>query len=78
MTIQEFNEKYAEVAKRENYVPRNYETIGGMWTADTYKLNHWTARLEDEGYTKILIDHANKKMYRLNFKNEISEKSLTG
>lgn len=25
------------VKKEENYIPRNYQTIGGMWTVDDYK-----------------------------------------
>jgi hypothetical protein len=55
------------VKNRENYVPRNYQTVGGMWTVDTYKLDNVVVQLMDEGYTLRLIteeviatDYANK------------------
>lgn len=38
----------------ENYVPRNYETIGGMWTTDTWKLGDVVFLLMDEGYTEVI------------------------
>lgn len=52
---------FYELAKlirtKENYVPRNYQTIGGMWTVDTWKLNDITYQVMDEGYTeKIYTD----------------------
>lgn len=58
--------------KPENYIPRNYQTIGGMWTVDTYALNGYKFRLEDEGYTQVLLNDSGSFMAILNFKNEIS------
>lgn len=43
------------VKRSENYVPRDYQTIGGMWTVDTYKVGDITVQLMDEGYTNKLI-----------------------
>ena len=43
------------VKTKENYVPRNYQTVGGMWTVDTYKLGNATVQLMDDGYTLVLI-----------------------
>lgn len=33
------------------YVPRNYETIGGRWTVDTYKAGNVKVQIMDEGWT---------------------------
>lgn len=38
----------------EHYVPRGYETIGGMWTVDMWQKNDVVVRLLDEGYTIIV------------------------
>ncbi len=36
MTIENmFNEIYRFVRKDENFIPRNYQTIGGGWTVDS-------------------------------------------
>lgn len=43
------------VKQRENIVPRNYQTIGGMWTVDTYKLGDVTVQIMDEGYSARLF-----------------------
>lgn len=41
----------------ENYIPRDYQTIGGMWTVDTYKMRDITLQVMDEGWTiKIFTD----------------------
>lgn len=37
------------------YVPRNYKTVGGMWTVDTYKKGDMTVQIMDEGWTIKLI-----------------------
>jgi hypothetical protein len=42
------------VKRSENYVPRNYQTIGGMWTVDTYRKGEVTYRTMDEGYTGVI------------------------
>ena len=39
------------VKKREYYVPRNYQTIGGMWTTDTYERDCVRVQVMDEGYS---------------------------
>lgn len=38
----------------ENYVPRNFQTIGGMWTVDTWKKGDMIFQLMDEGYTSVI------------------------
>ena len=38
----------------ENYVPRDYQTIGGMWTVDTWRQGDVTVQLMDEGYTTVV------------------------
>jgi hypothetical protein len=38
----------------ENYVPRNFQTIGGMWTVDTWKKDDMIFQLMDEGYTSVI------------------------
>ena len=48
---------YSKVKLRGNFVPRDYQTIGGMWTVDTYRLGNVLAQSMDEGYTdKLLSD----------------------
>lgn len=49
--IQELIER---VKTPENYVPRDYQTIGGMWTVDTWRLGDITVQLMDEGYTTVI------------------------
>lgn len=39
------------VRTEKNYVPRNYQTVGGMWTIDTYKKGEVTLQVMDEGWT---------------------------
>ena len=56
MTLTEFNKIYYDVAKPGNEVLRDYETIGGRWTVDTWKKGDWTAQLMDEGYTAVLFN----------------------
>lgn len=58
--------------KSENYVPRDYQTIGGMWTADTYALNGYKLRIEDEGYTQVLLNDAATFLAYRNHKDEIT------
>lgn len=43
------------VKTNANYVPRNYESVGGMWTVDTWKLGEFRVQLEDEGYTMAVF-----------------------
>lgn len=42
------------VKKGEHYVPRGYETIGGMWAIDMWRKGDVVVRLLDEGYTTII------------------------
>ncbi len=44
----------ALVKTKENYVPRDYQTIGGMWTVDTWKCGDISVKLMDEGYTTVV------------------------
>ena len=55
MTDMEIYKKVYDVLRREeNYVPRDYQTIGGMWTVDTWRKGDVTLRIMDEGYTIII------------------------
>lgn len=49
-----FYKLYAIIRKPENYVPRDYQTIGGMWTVDTWRKGDVTLKIMDEGYTMII------------------------
>lgn len=42
------------VKQKQYYVPRDYQTIGGMWTVDTWKRGSVTVQLMDEGYTTVV------------------------
>ena len=42
------------VRKDENYIPRDYQTVGGMWTVDTWKKGDLVLQLMDEGSTYVL------------------------
>jgi len=46
-----FHHIYSKVRKDENYIPRNYHTIGSFWTVDTWSDGRVGVMLEDEGYT---------------------------
>jgi hypothetical protein len=50
-----FNQIRSIVRKKENYVPRNYKTIGGMWTVDTWFFNGVIFQVMDEGYTSCIF-----------------------
>lgn len=41
-----------KIKQPENYIQRNYKTIGGMWTVDTWHLNGCIYQVMDEGYTQ--------------------------
>jgi hypothetical protein len=46
-----FHQIEKTVRQKENYIPRNYKTVGGMWTVDTYKKGDVTLQVMDEGWT---------------------------
>lgn len=76
-----FIDLYRKVKVEQNYVERDYKTIGGMWTVDTWKkqFNDITiiCNLMDEGYTKRLCIFQNTKMIGeafMNFDNSIDYK----
>ena len=58
-----FDKIVAAVKKQENFVPRNYQSIGGMWTVDSWRLGDIGFQLADEGYTDI-INHPTVRAYR--------------
>lgn len=43
------------ICRKDNYVPRDYQTIDSMWTVDTWKYKDVTCQRMDEGYTCIII-----------------------
>jgi hypothetical protein len=42
------------VKQKQCYIPREYKTVGGIWTVDTYKLGEVTVQVMDEGYTTVI------------------------
>jgi len=46
---------YQKVRTEGEVVPRNYQTIGGMWTVDTWVLGNVKAQMMDEGYTHVIM-----------------------
>lgn len=50
-----FSKIYYAISTTDNYVPRNYISIGGFWTVDTWQKNEVTVRLTDEGWTRIIL-----------------------
>lgn len=50
----ELFELIAKVKKTDFYIPREYKTIGGMWTVDTWSRDGVTVKVMDEGYTTVV------------------------
>ena len=63
------NELINELKKTENYVPRDYKTIGGMWTTDTWQKNGVKLQVMDEGYTKVIQSEGLKVVIGYNGKD---------
>lgn len=42
------------VKQEQYYVPRDYKSMGGMWTVDTWKRDSVTVMSMDEGYTTVV------------------------
>lgn len=43
-----------KVRQDEFFVPRDYKTIGGSWTVDTWKCKDIMVQVMDEGYTTVI------------------------
>lgn len=43
------------VKHKDHYVPRDFQTIGGMWTVDIWRRDDITVQLMDEGYTTRIL-----------------------
>lgn len=43
------------VKQSEYYIPRTYQTLGGMWTTDTYERDGVKVQIMDEGYSTCII-----------------------
>lgn len=57
--IKRFHEIKSILKKDENYNNRNYKTIGGRWTVDSWNVRGIKLQQMDEGYTsKILYKNA--------------------
>lgn len=55
MSIQQTFDKLWELIKQDqNYLPPNYQTIGGMWTTEIWELHGVRAMLQDEGFTRSI------------------------
>lgn len=47
---------YNKVRTEGEVVPRDYQTIGGMWTVDTWQLDSLVkVQMMDEGWTKRIV-----------------------
>lgn len=56
MTLEDTFQRIVSVVKQPKfYVPREYKTIGGMWTVDTWVRDEVTVQVMDEGYTTRII-----------------------
>lgn len=53
--MEAFNKVWDAIRKKENYIPRNYQTVGGMWTVDTWRYDNIIIQLMDEGYTQRIL-----------------------
>src|SRR5690554_1296274 len=58
--MNEANEAFNQIRikLRQHYVPRDYQTIGGMWTTDTYKHNGVTLHVSSEGYENRIFSES--------------------
>lgn len=57
--IKRFYEIKSILKKDENYNNRNYKTIGGRWTVDSWNVRGIKLQQMDEGYTsKMLYENA--------------------
>lgn len=50
-----FSKVYRAVSIKANYIHRNYSSMGGIWTTDTWKKGDITTRLGDDGWTKMIL-----------------------
>lgn len=70
-----FNDTVNVLRDRKYYVPRDYQTIGGMWTTDTYKHNGVTLQVMSEGYElRILSEGLDIIKTTTNFSEELTFK----
>jgi hypothetical protein len=53
-SIEHFDNLIGLIKQDEFYVPREYQTIGGMWTIDTWERDGVRYQLMDEGYTQVI------------------------
>lgn len=58
------------VQRSENYVPRDYQTIGGKWTTETYKKGDVTLQIMDEGYSARLFTKTNEFDIHETYRND--------
>lgn len=49
-----FFELKNQLKEQNNYIPRNYKTIGGMWTVETWQKDNLRLQIMDEGYTTVI------------------------
>lgn len=57
-----FFELKNQLKQKNNYIPRNYQTIGGMWTTETWKNDNLRLQVMDEGYTTDISFVENDKV----------------
>ncbi|MNK44969.1 hypothetical protein D3C87_637150 [compost metagenome] len=52
---QKIEKLFKHVRENGTYLERDFKTIGGMWTVDTWVLGDMKVQLMDEGYTQGVI-----------------------
>jgi hypothetical protein len=53
--IKKLNALIDLVKQPKYYIPRSYQTIGGMWTVDAYERDGVKVQIMDEGYSTSVI-----------------------
>lgn len=53
--MQYFNAMRHIIKTENNYIPRKYQSIGGMWTTETWRQGDIVFQVSDEGYTQRII-----------------------
>lgn len=49
-----FNKIISDVKQNKNFIPRDYQSMGGMWTVETWIKDDFKVQVMDEGYTTRL------------------------
>jgi len=73
MNLKEFDRIFYNIKNTGKYLERNYKTIGGLWTVDTWIKGEWKAQLLDEGYTAVIHNLETNDRWIKDCKDQISK-----